>query len=38
MAHLLFRYYKTDFGKIPIRVVHMDITFDVYDDQTKVII
>lgn len=37
MANLLFRYYKTDFGKIPIRVVHMDITFDVYDDQTKVI-
>ena len=36
MTDRLFRYYKEDFGKIPVRVIHMDLTFDVHDDHTKV--
>jgi aminopeptidase N len=37
MTSRLFRYYKEDFGQVPVRVLHMDLTFDVYDDHTKVI-
>jgi aminopeptidase N len=33
----MFRYYKEDFGAIPVRVVHMDLVFDVFDDHTRVI-
>ena len=33
----LFRYYPEDFGALPVRVVHMDITFDVYDGHTRVV-
>ncbi len=36
MTDRLFRYYKDDFGKIPFRVIHMDLIFDVYDDHTIV--
>ncbi|OPY36425.1 MAG: Leucyl aminopeptidase [Methanoregula sp. PtaU1.Bin051] len=36
MESRMFRYYREDFGKIPVRVIHMDLTFDVYDDHTKV--
>ena len=36
MTSRQFRYYKEDFGKIPIRVLHMDLIFDVFDNHTKV--
>jgi aminopeptidase N len=36
MSDRLFRYYKEDFGMIPVRVIHMDLVFDVFDDHTKV--
>ena len=29
MTDRMFRYDKEDFGKIPIRVIHMDLVFDV---------
>jgi aminopeptidase N len=32
----IFRYYPRDFGEIPVKVVHMDLTFDVHDDLTRV--
>ena len=32
----IFRYYPQDFGEIPVKVVHMDLTFEVYDDHTRV--
>ncbi len=32
----LFKYYPEDFGTLPVRVVHMDLDFDVYDDHTRV--
>ncbi|MDD1664176.1 MAG: M1 family metallopeptidase [Methanomicrobiales archaeon] len=32
----IFRYYPEDFGEIPVKVLHMDLTFDVYDDYTRV--
>lgn len=32
----LFKYYPTDFGELTVRVLHMDLTFDVYDDHTVV--
>jgi aminopeptidase N len=36
MTDRLFRYYKEDFGEIPVKVIHMDLIFDVFDDHTKV--
>ncbi len=33
----LFRYYPEDFGALTVKVVHMDLTFDVYDDHTRVV-
>jgi aminopeptidase N len=36
MSDRLFRYYKEDFGKIPVRVIHIDLVFDVFDDHTNV--
>jgi aminopeptidase N len=33
----LFRYYPEDFGTLPVRVVHMDLTFDIYDGHTRVV-
>ncbi len=32
----MFRYYRDDFGKVPFRVIHMDLTFDVFDNHTYV--
>ncbi|MDD1666886.1 MAG: M1 family metallopeptidase, partial [Methanomicrobiales archaeon] len=32
----IFRYYPEDFGEPPVKVLHMDLTFDVYDDHTRV--
>jgi aminopeptidase N len=36
MTERLFRFYPSDFGEIPVRVIHMDLTFDVHDDFTNV--
>ncbi len=36
MTDRLFRYYREDFGKVPVRVIHMDLIFDVFDDHTYV--
>lgn len=33
----LFRYYPEDFGALPVKVVHMDLVFDVYDGHTRVV-
>jgi aminopeptidase N len=33
----IFRYYPEDFGDIPVKVLHMDLTFDVHEDFTRVI-
>jgi aminopeptidase N len=32
----IFRYYPEDFGEVPVKVLHMDLTFDVFDDHTRV--
>ena len=32
----IFTYYPGDFGEIPVKVVHMDLTFDVFNDHTRV--
>ncbi len=32
----LFKYYPTDFGELTVKVEHMDLFFDVYDDYTNV--
>jgi len=32
----LFRYLRSDFGEIPVRVLHMDLSFLVGDDKTTV--
>ena len=32
----LFRYYPEDFREPPVRVLHMDLSFDVFDDHTVV--
>jgi aminopeptidase N len=32
----LFRYYPEDFGELTVRVIHMNLVFDVFDDHTKV--
>jgi len=36
MTSRMFRYYKNDFGKGPLRVIHMDLIFDVFDTHTHV--
>src|SRR5512138_3648526 len=36
MTDRQFRYYRKDFGEIPVRVIHMDLVFDVFDDHTLV--
>jgi len=36
MTSRMFRYYKNDFGKGPLRVIHMDLIFDVFDTHTQV--
>jgi len=37
MTSRRFRYYKEDFKELPVRVIHMDLIFDVFDDHTNVI-
>ncbi len=32
----IFRFYPEDFGEVPVKVLHMDLTFDVFDDHTRV--
>jgi aminopeptidase N len=32
----IFTYYPEDFGEPPVKVLHMDLTFDVFDDHTRV--
>ena len=36
MTERLFRFSPSDFGEIPVRVIHMDLAFDVHDDFTDV--
>jgi aminopeptidase N len=36
MTDRMFRYYKEDFGNVPVHVVHMDLIFEVFADHTKV--
>jgi aminopeptidase N len=31
-----FKYYPEDFARLPVRVIHHDLLFDVYDDHTRV--
>jgi len=31
----LFRYYPEDFGELTVRVIHMDLVFDIHDKYTK---
>ncbi len=31
----LFRYYPEDFGELTVKVIHMDLVFDVYDQYTR---
>ena len=33
----LFKYYPGDFGGLTVKVIHMDLTFDVHEDNTRVI-
>jgi aminopeptidase N len=37
MAQRLFRYYPQDFGELPVKVIHMDLTFDVYADRARIL-
>ncbi|OPY18492.1 MAG: Tricorn protease-interacting factor F2 [Methanomethylovorans sp. PtaU1.Bin093] len=32
----IYRYYPEDFGELSVKVVHMDLLFDMFDDHTKV--
>ncbi|MBP1908974.1 M1 family metallopeptidase [Methanolobus bombayensis] len=32
----IYKYYPEDFGELNVKVVHMDLVFDVFDDHTKV--
>lgn len=36
MKNRLYKYYPEDFGELTVDVVHMNLTFDVYDDRTNV--
>ena len=36
MTSRQFRYYKEDFKDLPVRFIHMNLIFDVFDDHTKV--
>ncbi len=31
-----FKYYPEDFGKLPVKVVHFNLLFDIFDDHTVV--
>lgn len=32
----IFRYYPDNFGDLTVKVIHMDLVFDVHDDHTRV--
>jgi aminopeptidase N len=32
----IYRYYPEDFGELSVKVIHMDLLFDIFDDHTKV--
>lgn len=32
----IFKYYPEDFGKLTVKVLHMDLDFNVFDDHTEV--
>ncbi|RMF06757.1 DUF3458 domain-containing protein [Candidatus Woesearchaeota archaeon] len=36
MTERMFKYYRSDFGELPVKVKHMDLVFDVYDEHTVV--
>lgn len=36
MKNRLYKYYPEDFGELTVDVLHMDLTFDIYDDRTNV--
>jgi aminopeptidase N len=36
MNNRLYKYYPEDFGELRVDVLHMDLTFDIYDDRTNV--
>ncbi|AKB58935.1 M1 family metallopeptidase [Methanosarcina barkeri] len=36
MKNRLYKYYPEDFGELTVDVLHMNLTFDVYDDRTNV--
>jgi len=36
MNNRLYKYYPEDFGELKVDVLHMDLTFDIYDDRTNV--
>jgi aminopeptidase N len=36
MTQRLFRYYPEDFGELPVKVLHMDLAFDMQDDRARV--
>ena len=31
-----FKYYPSDFGKLPVKVEHFNLVFDIFDDHTVV--
>ena len=31
-----FKYYPSDFGELPVTVIHFDLLFDIFDDRTTV--
>lgn len=37
MKQRLFTYYPEDFGALPVKVLQMDLDFDVYNDHTAVV-
>jgi aminopeptidase N len=37
MNNTLYKYRPADFGVLPVRMIHMDLTFDVYDGHTRVV-
>jgi aminopeptidase N len=36
MTQRLFKYYPEDFGELPVKVLHMDLVFDIYADHARV--
>ena len=37
MKKRLFQYYPEDFGVLPVKVLHMDLRFDIHDDHARVL-